>query len=412
MGYKLKRATIWRDNSRLPSEYQEVEYIQSTATNPWATSSSWQCINTWFTHTPNTKVEIDYQFSWLDAQQRIFGSETTNSSYSTFVTYINWSTQRARATKDWTWNWQTTSVSADTSRHTFILDKSTYQIYTSWTQIYSWNNAYTITKNWEFPLAIFATRNTDYVGYFEYASAKLYSCKIWDNNVLQRDFVPCYRIADGEIWLYDLVNDVFYTNAWTGTFTKWNDVWLQELQLRPSSSSVLFDFGDWTSTTWNRFGTQSPEWTVTKSVNQITFYNSGFCRNYMETYIIDWTRDFLLEMNADIPNTTQSNHRLGLIPADNSTTMKFETNYESAYRNKMWCCVGATFYANGTYYWWDANSWPKDYFIKKEWTVLTMGRDNTTIYTDNNYTFADEYYLCEWVYNKTLTIYTAKLTYL
>lgn len=234
MGYKLTGAYIYAP--KLPSEYQEVEYIQSTATNPGSASSSWQYIDTWFTHTPNTKVEIDYQFSWLETQQRIFGTETTNSSYSTFVTYINWSTQRARATKDWTWNWQTTSVSADTSRHTFILDKSTYQIYTNWTQIYSWNNAYTITKNWEFPLAIFATRNTDYVGYIEHASAKLYSCKIWDNSVLVRDFVPCYRKADGEIWLYDLVNDVFYTNDGSGTFIKGSDVWPTEQQLRPATA--------------------------------------------------------------------------------------------------------------------------------------------------------------------------------
>lgn len=235
MGYKLKRATIWQLGENLPSEYQEVEYIQSTATNPWTQTSSWQYIDTWFTHTPNTKVEIDYQFSWLETQQRMFGTETTNSSYSTFVTYINWSTQRARGTKNWTWNWQTTGVAADTSRHTFILDKSTYKIYTNWTQIHSWSNAYTITKNWEFTLAIFATRNTDYSGYIEHASAKLYGCKIWDNSVLVRNFVPCYRKVDGEIWLYDLVNWVFYTNQGTGTFTKWADVThLEELQLRPS----------------------------------------------------------------------------------------------------------------------------------------------------------------------------------
>ena len=53
-----------------------------------------------------------------------------------------------------------------------------------------------------------------------FQSMKLYSCQIYDNNTLVRNFVPCYRKADSEIGLYDLVNGVFYTNAGTGTFTK------------------------------------------------------------------------------------------------------------------------------------------------------------------------------------------------
>lgn len=39
-----------------------------------------------------------------------------------------------------------------------------------------------------------------------------------------RKFVPCYRVADGVIGLYDTVEGKFYTNAGTGTFTKGADV--------------------------------------------------------------------------------------------------------------------------------------------------------------------------------------------
>jgi hypothetical protein len=57
-------------------------------------------------------------------------------------------------------------------------------------------------------------------------SAKVYDYKVYDSSdTLLRDFVPCYRIADWEIWMYDLVNDTFYTNAGSWTFTKWNDVY-------------------------------------------------------------------------------------------------------------------------------------------------------------------------------------------
>lgn len=38
------------------------------------------------------------------------------------------------------------------------------------------------------------------------------------------NYVSCYRKADGEIGLYDIVNNRFYTNSGTGTFEKGPDV--------------------------------------------------------------------------------------------------------------------------------------------------------------------------------------------
>lgn len=51
------------------------------------------------------------------------------------------------------------------------------------------------------------------------SSARIYRVKIWDNGTLVRDFVPALRDADDEIGMYDIVNNVFYTNAGTGVFT-------------------------------------------------------------------------------------------------------------------------------------------------------------------------------------------------
>lgn len=47
---------------------------------------------------------------------------------------------------------------------------------------------------------------------------KIYSCQIYDNGTLVRDFIPCQK-PDGAIGLWDDVNSVFYGNAGTGTFT-------------------------------------------------------------------------------------------------------------------------------------------------------------------------------------------------
>ena len=51
-----------------------------------------------------------------------------------------------------------------------------------------------------------------------FMSAKLYSCKISNNGSLVRDYIPCKR-PDGEIGLYDTVNELFYGNSGTGAFT-------------------------------------------------------------------------------------------------------------------------------------------------------------------------------------------------
>lgn len=48
---------------------------------------------------------------------------------------------------------------------------------------------------------------------------RLKSCKIWDeNDNLVRDFIPVLRRSDKKPGLYDLVNDVFYTNQGSGEF--------------------------------------------------------------------------------------------------------------------------------------------------------------------------------------------------
>lgn len=52
----------------------------------------------------------------------------------------------------------------------------------------------------------------------------IYSWKFYQDDVLIRDFVPCYRKSDNKIGLYDTVNNAFYTNNGTGTFEKGNNI--------------------------------------------------------------------------------------------------------------------------------------------------------------------------------------------
>lgn len=66
-------------------------------------------------------------------------------------------------------------------------------------------------------LAIFALHNQ--TGYVDNGIIDLYSFKIYENNTIVKDFVPCKRNSDDAIGLIDIINNVFYTNLGTGTFT-------------------------------------------------------------------------------------------------------------------------------------------------------------------------------------------------
>ena len=74
---------------------------------------------------------------------------------------------------------------------------------------------YTMTSN----LFLFAQ---NYNGAARMANnTKLKSFSYYDkNNTLICDLVPCYRKADGVIGMYDIVRKIFLTNAGTGSFTK------------------------------------------------------------------------------------------------------------------------------------------------------------------------------------------------
>lgn len=201
------------------AKYQEVEYIQSSWT---------QCINTLYCPNKNTKISIDLQFTSLTVQQRLFWvwSAINSSNLIAFIAYINGSGYRSRMTFDNLASvYQSTNVKADTLRHKFVLDNTKYIIYTWDTEIVNQNNSATIsystTPN---PLALLAQYNNNPQWYENKASAKLYWCKIYESWTLVRDFVPCYRKSDNVIWLYDKVKNIFYTNSWTWTFTKWPNV--------------------------------------------------------------------------------------------------------------------------------------------------------------------------------------------
>ena len=66
-----------------------------------------------------------------------------------------------------------------------------------------------------YPIVLFGLNNA---GTMSLSSARIGRVKIYENNILIRNFLPCYRNSDNVLGMYDVVNNVFYTNDGTGTF--------------------------------------------------------------------------------------------------------------------------------------------------------------------------------------------------
>ena len=201
----------------LPNAYQEVEWIWSSWTqriDTWvrpddytywfeckfiltSTSGDWNIMNLWWTSTDNYRYWFGGYYTqnwqiWYPMNIEPVWLNIINPAPSSNTEYV--------AQYNYNWNMS------------FILNWNTLT-----SSLASWS--YTYSVNWNIFCQSYWSWN-----YIRYWRFNLYYMKIWEWTTLLREFVPCYRIADSIIWLYDLVNGVFYTNSWSWTFTKWNDV--------------------------------------------------------------------------------------------------------------------------------------------------------------------------------------------
>ena len=192
----------------LPVEYQQVEYIESTGT---------QYIDTGVLASENNSFEVKAQLVHTNtASQTIWGgrnSATNNEIQGNQLSCV-------KANQSYQFNCGNIAIAGDAfDKNLHIYKASKNALYidgnlsctVATSQITTENNVY-----------LFATNTNGDVG-FGGGDLKIYYCKIWNNETLLRDYIPCYRKADNVIGLYDIVNNVFYTNQGTGIFLKGKD---------------------------------------------------------------------------------------------------------------------------------------------------------------------------------------------
>lgn len=193
-GYE--RTEIKRTTSRLPEGYTELEYIESTGT---------QYVNTEFQPNQDTTMVCDAQFTSVTGTIS-FGGQRLSSGTQAFV----WIAVSGNL-RSYYKNGYTVVATADTVRHVYAKEKNETLI--DGTLLHSATYA---AFSGNHPIFLFASNDSGSAAYL--SSAKIYSCQIYDDETLVRDYVPC-KNASGEAGLYDLTNEAFYGNAGTGSFT-------------------------------------------------------------------------------------------------------------------------------------------------------------------------------------------------
>ena len=185
--------------ARLPSAYKEVEYIESDGTGQYfSISASHQ-------YSKLSKAIVDFQFNSINTGNILFGG--VGSSHTSFFFGANGTAWRYGVSTDYTYG------TFDTDRHTFLLSNGSQKLDSTEISTYTW--ASTATD------VLTLSRNANGAAF---ANCKIYSFGFYENDAAVCVLVPCYRVADSEVGMYDLVTGTFYTNAGTGTFTKGADV--------------------------------------------------------------------------------------------------------------------------------------------------------------------------------------------
>jgi hypothetical protein len=173
------------------SEYQEIEYFESDGN---------QYIDTGFKPNNNSKITVSASVLSLDGDQYIYGAKDTNSTKAFICAY-----SEGTITFGYGSNFPSSSMSMSIGEK-FIVEQDDSKCYYNGTLL-----AQPADAVFQTPCNLYlCARNNENV-VTKLSKVRVYSCKIYDNGSLVRNYIPYVRKADGVRGLWDKVNKTFNT---------------------------------------------------------------------------------------------------------------------------------------------------------------------------------------------------------
>ena len=202
-----------RGSSRLPSAYTELDYIESTGT---------EYIDTGIIPNQNTGIEIKISSNSYEHNELFICGSGVDSSHQAFEIYpwplyADWKMQFNYGTDDVFLGTVTPNA---LDQVTVTQKKQQVSMNVGGSMLNSEHPANTFTSPYTLTLLALHRENT----IVSTANVKIYECRIWDNDELMRNFVPCRKNATSEMGLFDLISNEFFANAGTGGFQAGNEV--------------------------------------------------------------------------------------------------------------------------------------------------------------------------------------------
>lgn len=213
-------------------DYNRLNYIGATGT---------QYILTDYYANNNTYVRL-YGDDWHSIGGRtFFGARTGNENNGFYVLQQaasgNYSNQIRFAYNNA--NYHISVVGSDVAGYPFTLNcnKNTFRLTygASQTDVSYTFTAGTFTN--AYPMVIFGINDGGSI--YNLSSYNLKQLAIYTNGTLNRNYLPAERKSDGVLGVYDVVNDNFYANNGTGTFTNGGYVTTRLLTLTASMGGMV-----------------------------------------------------------------------------------------------------------------------------------------------------------------------------
>lgn len=196
-----RRRTLMNCNKNiLPSMYQQVEYLESTGT---------QFIDTELIPFANLSVETEMKYIKGSNLYAFSGAYESGKAFQLGLACVDNNFVRASMNGGFSEAIGKTDLDINSF---YTLKLSNGAQYVNGELI--GNQVYGNLTNLNFLL--FA--RTQAVGGINLWNGQIKSFKAWNNGVLIRKLVPCYRKTDKVAGMYDMVNGVFYTNEGAGQF--------------------------------------------------------------------------------------------------------------------------------------------------------------------------------------------------
>lgn len=195
-----RRALMNLNNWLLPDIYQQVDYLESTGT---------QFIDTELIPFSSLGVEIEMKYIKGTNLYAFNGTYENGKAFQLGLAYVDDNTVRASTNGGFSAAVGKTDLDINLF-HTIKLSNGAQYVNGKLIG----NQVYRNLTNLNFLL--FA--RTQAGGGINLWNGQIKSFKAWNNDVLIRKLVPCYRKTDKVAGMYDMVNGVFYTNEGAGQF--------------------------------------------------------------------------------------------------------------------------------------------------------------------------------------------------